>query len=115
MQNAIWTVEQWTNKWGFKLSISKSQVICFSKRPKTVLLKLYGQDLEQVKVVRFLGVFFDEKLTWCQHIDKVRNKCKKVNDVLRCLSGQDWGASRAMLINIYQALLRAALDYGCLA
>ncbi len=75
---------------GFKRSISKSQVICFSKCPKTViLLKLYGQDLEQVKVVRFLGVFFDEKSTWWQHIDKVRNTCKKVNNVLRCLSGQD--------------------------
>ncbi len=75
---------------GFKLSISKSQLKCFSKHLKTViLLKLYGQDLEQVKVVRFLGVFFDEKSTWWQHIDKVRNTCKKVNNVLRCLSGQD--------------------------
>lgn len=30
MQNVTGKVEQ---KWGFKLSISKSQVTCFSKRP----------------------------------------------------------------------------------
>lgn len=34
--------------------------------------------------------------------------------MLRCLSGRDWGASRASLINIYQALMRTASDYGCL-
>ncbi len=79
MQNVIWNVEQWTNKWGFKLSISKSQVICFSKCPKTVILhELYGQDLEQVKVVRYLGVFFDEMLTWWQHIDKVGIHVKRL-------------------------------------
>lgn len=63
MQNAIEKVEQWTYKWGFKLSILKTQVICFSKRHKVVSLKLYGQNLEEVKVVRFLGVLSDEMLT----------------------------------------------------
>ncbi len=77
MQVAISKVEEWANKWGFKLSIEKSQVICFAKCHKLVPLRLYGHGLEQVKAVRFLGVLFDEKLTWCQHIDKVKNKCKR--------------------------------------
>lgn len=115
MQKAIQAVEQWANKWGFKMSVAKTQVICFSKRHKPVSLKLYDQILEQVSVVRFLGVWFDEKLTWGQHIGKVKTKCKKINNLLRCLSGQDWGASRTALRNIYWALMRAALDYGCLA
>jgi len=45
--------------------VSKSQVICFSKKRKIspVSLKLYTQPLEQVKVIIFLGMWFDEKLT----------------------------------------------------
>ena len=31
------------------------------------------------------------------------------------MSGRDWGASRTELLNIYQALTRAALDYGSIA
>lgn len=115
LQAAIAMVEQWANKWGFKLSVAKTQVICFSRRQKTVTLKLYGQTLEQVNEIRFLGVLFDAKLTWRQHVNKLKDKCKKVNNLLRCLSGRDWGATRASLMNIYQAIMRASLDYGCVA
>ena len=31
------------------------------------------------------------------------------------MSGQEWGASRASLLNIYRALMRSVLDYGCIA
>ncbi|XP_050975638.1 uridine 5'-monophosphate synthase isoform X1 [Labeo rohita] len=117
MQAAIDEVEKWTNKWGFKLSIAKTQVICFSRRHKIspLSLYLYRQQLEQVKVVRFLGVWFDEKLTWKVHLNKVKDKCKKVINMLRCLSGQEWGASRTSLQSIYWALMRSVLDYGCIA
>lgn len=117
IQNAIFEVEKWANKWGFKLSVAKTQVICFSRRHKTtsLALKLYGQPLEQVKTVRFLGVWFDEKLTWKDHLNKITEKSKKVINVLRCLSGQEWGASRTSLQNIYWALMRSVFDYGCIA
>ncbi len=38
MQDAIAEVKKWTNIWGFKLSVAKTQVICFS-----------GQEWEQVE------------------------------------------------------------------
>lgn len=115
MQDAIVVVEEWANKWGFRMSVAKTQVICFSRRHKDITLKLYEQKLEQVSSVRFLGVLFDERLTWKQHIEYVQNKCKKVNNLLRCISGQDWGAERGALLRVYQALMRSSLDYGCLA
>jgi len=117
MQDAIVEVEKWANKWGFKLSVSKTQVICFSRRHivTPLSLKLQGNPLEQVKFVRFLGVWFDEKLTWKVHLDKIKDKCKKIINIIRCLSGQEWGASRASLQNIYWALMRSVFDYGCIA
>lgn len=89
--------------------------MCFSRRHKVVTLNLYGRKLEQVNVVRFLGNIFDEKLSWRQHIESVQDKCKKVNNLLRCLAGQEWRAARGSLIRVYQALMRSSLDYGSAA
>ena len=115
LQAAIKTVEQWSNKWGFKLSVEKTQVICFSRRHKEISLKLYDQTLKQFNVMRLIGLLFDERLTWKQHIYQVKEKCKKVNNLLRCLSGWDWGPTRSSLFRIYQAVMRATIDSGCVA
>lgn len=56
--------------------------------------------LLNVKAVRFLGVWFDGKLTWKVHLDKINDKSKKVINILHCLSGREWGASRSSLQNI---------------
>ncbi len=92
MQKAINIAESWTNQWGFRLT-----VICFSKKKKTpeVKLKLYEQILEQVSIIRYLGVWMDSKLTFGTY--SKGNKCKKGVNVLRCLAGLDWGATRHSL------------------
>ncbi len=38
---------QWSHKWGFKISVTKSQVICFAKKHKNIVIKLNDQELEQ--------------------------------------------------------------------
>ena len=115
LQAAVHTVKQWANRWGFKLAVAKTQVICFAKQYKEISRKLYGETLEQVKVICFLGVLLDEKLTGRQHIERTKDKIyaedKNVNNLLRCLSGRDWGATRTSLLNIYKTIMRARLGY----
>ena len=43
VQAAVGQVEGWTKQWGFKLSVAKTQVICFSRRHKIIPIskKLY--------------------------------------------------------------------------
>ena len=36
----------------------------------------------------FLGVLFDSRLTWADHI---RKNAKKVINVIRCVTGREWG------------------------
>ncbi len=33
---------------------------------------------------------------------------------MRCLAGVEWGACRQSLKRVYGALIRAAIDYGCM-
>ncbi len=84
----------------------------FKRKIPALNLSMYEYPLERVKVVKFLGVWMDEKLTWKTHTDKIICKCEKANNILRSLAGSDWGALRGTLLMIYQAMIRSMLDYG---
>ena len=56
---------------------------------------------------------FDSKLTWSSHIDALKIKVKKSLNILKVVSGFNWGADRKSLLRLYNALCRSKLDYGC--
>lgn len=113
-QIALNQIVQWANRWGFKISTSKSSFMIFGFKRKIpdLNLKIYECDLEKVKVFKFLGIWMDEKLTWGIHIEKIIARCEKINNILRSLAGSDWGAERLTLHMIYRAMIRPILDYG---
>ena len=79
-------------------------------------LRLYNQELERMKQLKFLGLWFDGRITkWNVDIQKISDKCKKVLNVMRCLVGNEWGAERTSLNTIYIGLIRSVLDDGCIA
>ena len=57
---------------------SKTKAILYSKKGRQQIqnLNVYmdGQKLERVKTTKFLGVYFDENLTWEYHVDHCRKK-----------------------------------------
>lgn len=109
-------VENWSRKWGFKISVAKSKFVVFSRRRKCdVSLSLYGSPIEKVECFKYLGMWFDSKLNWNKHISSIIAKTGKVINVLRCLTGFSWGADKGTLLTIYQAMIRSIFDYGCQA
>ena len=116
VQGAIDEVEQWGLEWGCRFSVEKTQTMFFTRKKvgEGVRLRLYGQDLVRVGTFKYLGVVFDSRLTWESHVKRIVEKGKRVLNVLRCLAGRDWGASCEALRSIYVALMRSAIDYGCL-
>ena len=56
---------------------------------------------------------FDRKLIWHEHIKYLADACNKRLNVLRSIQNQNWGADRASIIMLYEAFIRAKLDYGC--
>ena len=68
-----------------------------------------------IKVVReakFLGVIFDTKLTFKNHIQYLKTSCQKALDILRVVG--HWGADRIVLLRLCRSLVRCKLDYGCI-
>ena len=115
IKEAIGKVEEWSYNWGFKLSVSKSCYMLFTKKRSVgdQNLKLYGENMERVDHFKYLGIWLDEKGTWKIHVEKTEEKCKKVNNLMRAIVGQEWGADKQALMYIYRALMRSKIDYGC--
>jgi hypothetical protein len=62
--------------------------------PKTnPLLKLYlrNQPIKVETQATFLGVIFDEHMTFKAHIEKLQTKCTKLLNLMRCISGPNLG------------------------
>ena len=79
MQEGINQVEKWGTKWGFKFSVEKTKAMFFTrKKIRECNLKIYGNNLERVDHFCFLGLHFDSRLTWREHISYVVNKSKKI-------------------------------------
>ncbi|KAG5852664.1 hypothetical protein ANANG_G00064980 [Anguilla anguilla] len=115
VQKALVSVEEWADKWGFKISAAKSKFMIFGFRRKlpNLGLHMYGSSLERVKDFKFLGIWFEERMTWAVHTARALAKGEKVLNVMRSLAGCDWGAERETMHLIYQAMIRSVLDYGC--
>lgn len=111
VQGATDEVVEWGYDWGCRFSVEKTQTVFFTRKKveEGMKLRLYGKELERVGTFKFLGV------TWADHIRKMEEKCKKVINVMRCLTGREWGASCSSLKRMYVVLIRSVLDYGCVA
>ena len=67
--------------------------------------------IKVVKEVKFLGVIFDTKLTFKNHL---QSSCQKALDILRVVGHIDWGADRIILLCLYHVLVCSKLDYRCI-
>ena len=107
------------NDWGFKLSADKTVAILFTRKRNTrlddVKLAINGKAIKVQSTVKFLGVIFDQHMSWRPHIDYVVDRCNKRLNLMRVMSGTRWGVSKKVLLMVYKALIRSIMDYGCIA
>ena len=61
-------------------------------------LKVDGAILLFADEVKFLGMIFDSKLNWAEHIDDLKLKVKKSLSLLKVIFGFDWGADKKSLL-----------------
>lgn len=118
IQNAIKNLEDYSNTTGFCFSSEKTKAVHFNRRQYNRYnprLTLYNKPIQYVNQIKFLGVIFDSKLTWKQHINNLKKECYQRMNLLKALGHQKWGSSKDILIRIYQSLIRSKLDYGCAA
>ena len=75
-------------------------------------LWLKGEPLKYKKVCKFLGIHFDEKMTFENHIEDIVSRAKKRLNLLKAIRGQQWGASPETLLYTYRSYVRPIMEYG---
>ena len=117
IQTQLDAVVDWSDRWGFKLSETKTIAVLFGSHHKLtdVKLSIKGVPVPVQTEAKFLGVTFDHRLSWKPHIDNLITRCKRVTNLMKSLTGSHWGASKTGLLSVYRSLTRSKLDYGCQA
>jgi len=79
------TLEEWCERNNMKISTSKTAFQSFSLAHKTIhpRLKYEGEALSQSNEFKYLGVTFDNKLNWKNHVDKFASRVSKRINVLK--------------------------------
>ena len=117
MQLCVNSVQKWVAENGFKFSNSKTVCIHFHPQygffPEPNIL-LGKTPIRVVRETKKIGVIFDRKLTFKNHIQYLKNSCQRALDILRVVGHTDWGADRIVLLRLYRLLVRSKLDYGCI-
>ena len=117
LQLALNRLNEWGEITGFRFSPGKPHGMHFCRiyhlhdDPE---LFLGRHQLPFVDSTKFLGLHFDKSLTWRNHINYLQSRCASPLNLLRTVCGTTWGADRCCLLQLYKALVRSVLDYGCI-
>lgn len=114
LQSTMDTINNWANNNGFKFSKNKSELIMFEKQhtDKQIQVKLDGTSIKRSTSVRILGLIFDEKMNWKQHLKVLKGECLKRMNIIKSISSTNWGADKTIIKNTYNAFIRSKIDYG---
>ena len=79
MQEAIYSLEQWSHTWGLHISPEKTVAMLFNRKIESPCPPplLGGTQLEYVGLHKFLGMTLDIKLSWSKHILSLSVRCCK--------------------------------------
>ena len=99
MQLAADKLNSWTEKWCVAVNKDKSSATLFTLSPKQKAgtITLGGTPLKEDEEATYLGITFDKRQTWKQHIAKAEAKVRRRLAILCKLAGTTRGAIKKML------------------
>ena len=50
----------------------------------------------------YLGVTYDKRMTWKQHVRNAEGKARRKLNIMRKLAGSNWGANEKIIKSVYQ-------------
>ena len=98
------------------LAAEKCTSTLFTTDPKQYKInpnvKINDKPVPHSQTIKILGITFDTGLTFTPHIKDVCARSRKRLNVLKALSGTNWGQSKETLLITYKATVRPLLDYA---
>jgi hypothetical protein len=111
LPRGLTAVKPWCERWNIKINEGKIQAIYFSRIRRVPgdvrVLHLKGRDVPFVNNVAYLGVTFDRRMTWKNHIERTVAKS------LRSYLFKSERLSTNIKLTLYKALIRSVITYAC--
>ena len=117
LQHHLNRLQNWAVENGFKFSTAKTVCMHFCQQRRIhpdPELYLGQSQIPVLAETKFLGLIFDKKLTFIPHINNLKKRCTTALNLIRVVAHTDWGGERKVLLQLYHALVRSKLDYGCM-
>ena len=116
LQRDLDKLARWCAKWRIKLNPEKTKVIIFSKSRFAIraepALSLYDDLLSYYPHIKFLGITFDNRMTFTKHFEEILERCNQKFHRLRILVNKKWGPSPETILQIYKPCVRPVFEYG---
>ena len=98
-------IVEWATENKITFNERKSKVMLMTRRKrkewKEIAIYLNNRPILQVERLKYLGIIFDRKLTFREHINYVTNKCMKLIFTLAKSAKLNWGLNHKALKTIY--------------
>ena len=116
LQEYIYILEQWFESNRLKVSLSKSTLTLitpwaqeYSHQP---IVTLNNSPIPHNPTPTLLGVTYDRRVTFRQHIKRVNAKARTRLSVLRALTTTSYGHSKEDITRVYRQFIRPILTYA---
>ncbi|KAE9528623.1 hypothetical protein AGLY_012198 [Aphis glycines] len=114
LQDTTNNITVWSTQTGFKISSQKSQCIIFTnkKGQNHINVQLNDIPIPNKNTIKILGVYFDNKINWMQHLKHLKISLTRNLNIMKMLSHTTWEGDEHTLLKIHRQLIREKLDYG---
>ena len=106
------SIEKWTHKWRLKINQNKSTHVTFTLRKGNIPQLYFNNIIPQADTVKYLGLHFNKRLNWKQHITKTRKHLKLKARELYWILGRHSPLSLLNKTLIYKVILKPVWTYG---
>ncbi len=105
---------QWSTRNNMILNTDKTKEMLVNfgrKTPSFPPIQVDGQNIESVRSFKLLGVIFNNKLTWTDHVESICSKAARRIYFL-CLLKRA-GLPPSDIVAVYCSVIRSVLEYAC--
>jgi ribonuclease HI len=107
-------IKKWAKDNKMQFNETKSQVMLITRKRNITSINIYinNRRLEVMKEIKYLGIHFDNRLTFNKHIKSLAENSSKLIHMLGRSAKLQWALGNKALKTIYERVLIPLLTYG---
>ncbi|GBN33787.1 Putative protein in type-1 retrotransposable element R1DM [Araneus ventricosus] len=115
LRHSLSIIEKWAQRYALSINMDKTNFIMFpfGKTPTHIpRLKIFGKTIRYSRTIKYLGLYFDEKLTWQYHLSLIKDKTQNLQGKLTRYTRATWGIKPQIIKEIYTKAIESYILYG---